>query len=191
MSETEETNTDQLSGGTYELLKGRIDTQVSELKKRLETLNIERKDIFGSIATALIGSDKVTTENNCIAQDFTTIGQHFIFGYNVTLGLKSQTNLEDVFACYKYDEGRFHEQDLAIINNSEFLEKFNDLYKYYKKAKFVRFSTRGHSLYMVFRIGDAIDDLKVFKWTINDAAITYVDDRSVHEYSYPAQHEFE
>ena len=191
MSESDETNTDQLSGGTYELLKGRINTQVQELKSRLEKLNVERKDIFGSIATALIGSDKVTTENNCIAQDFTTIGQNFIFGYNVTLGLKSQTNLEDVFASYKYEDGRFHEQDLALINNAEFLDKFNDLYKYYKKAKFVRFSTRGHSLYMVFRIGDAIDDLKVFKWTIHEDSIVYVDDRSVHEYSYPAQHEFE
>ena len=55
----------------------------------------------------------------------------------------------------------------------------------------MRFSTRGHSLYMVFRIGDAIDDLKVFKWTIHEDSIVYVDDRSVHEYSYPAQHEFE
>ena len=59
------------------------------------------------------------------------------------------------------------------------------------KAKFVRFSTRGHSLYMVFRVSDDLDDLKVFKWTVNEGQLTYVDDRSVHELATPAQHEFE
>ncbi|WDE99192.1 DNA repair ATPase [Lentisphaera profundi] len=188
---SEEDNKDQLGGGTYELLKGRIDAQVKELQSRMEGLNGQRKEVFGSIATSLIGSDKVTTQNNCIAQDFITVGQTFIFGYNVTLGLKSQTGLEDVFAIYNYAEGRFHAQDLSFIQDEEFIAKFNDLYKYYKKAQFVRFSARGHTLYMVFRIGDAIDDLKVFKWTMNEGQISYVDDRSVHEYSYPAQHEFE
>ncbi|EDM26636.1 hypothetical protein LNTAR_02472 [Lentisphaera araneosa HTCC2155] len=188
---SEEEKTEQLGGGTYELLKSRIDAQVKELQSRMEGLNTQRKDIFGSIATSLIGSDKVTTPNNCLAQDFTTVGNTFIFGYNVTLGLKSQTSLEDVFAVYSYEDGRFHEKDLSLIMDEEFQLKFNDLYKYYKKAKFVRFSARGHSLYMVFRVSDDLDDLKVFKWTVNDGQLTYVDDRSVHEYSYPSQHEFE
>ncbi|MDD7984499.1 DNA repair ATPase [Lentisphaera marina] len=188
---SEEEKTEQLGGGTYELLKGRIDTQVKDLQGRMEGLNEQRKEVFGSIATSLIGSDKITTPNNCIAQDFCTIGQNFIFGYNVTLGLKSHTSLEDVFAIYLYEDGRFHEQNLELIQSDEFLDKFADLYKYYKKAQFVRFSTRGHKLYMVFRIGEDIDDLKVFKWTINEGSLTYVDDRSVHEYSYPPQHEFE
>ena len=92
-----EEKTEQLGGGTYELLKSRIDTQVKELPESHGGLNTQRKDIFGSIATSLIGSDKVTTPNNCIARIY-YYGQQFYFRLQCYTWFKSQTNFEDVFA---------------------------------------------------------------------------------------------
>jgi len=181
-----------LEGGTYEIIRNRLDNQGEELKKRLDILNEKRREIFGSVETALISNERITTDNNCIAQDIFVIGEHFLFGYNVTLGLKSEMTLEDIFACYHYQDGTFVKDSLELINNSEFHDHFADLFKYYHKtARFHKFTVKGHNLYMVFKIGDSVNDLKVFKWLIDDKTLKYVDDRSVHEYTYPSQHEFE
>ena len=184
-------NAVKLEGGTYEILRNRMDGHGKVLRERLAQLNDRRKEIFGSIDTALIGNERVTTENNCLAQDFVAFGSRFLFAYNVTIGLKSELSLDDVFSVYEFSDGTFHPQDLSFIQDEKFLSNFRDLYKYYKKARFVKFSEKNHHLYMVFRIGDAMNDLKVFKWQITEDGLTYLDDRSVHEYSFPNQHEFE
>ena len=188
----EEKQSTQLEGGTYEIIRNRLDNQGDELKKRLDVLNEKRREIFGSVETALISNERITTENNCIAQDIFVIGDYFLFGYNVTMGLKSEIGLDDIFACYHYQDKTFVKDSLEIINTPDFLNHFNDLYKYYSKtARFHKFTVRGHYLYMVFKIGESVNDLKVFKWLINENKLQYVDDRSVHEYTYPPQHEFE
>lgn len=184
-------NTVKLEGGTYEILRNRMASHGKDLRERLDQLNTRRKEIFGSIDTALIGNERVTTENNCLAQDFVAFGNKFLFGYNVTIGLKFELSLNDVFSMYEFSDGTFHAQDLSFIQDEKFLSNFRDLYKYYKKARFIKFSEKGHYLYMVFRIGDSVNDLKVFKWQINEDSLTYLDDRSVHEYEFPSQHEFE
>ena len=181
-----------LEGGTYEIIRNRLDSQGEELRKRLDALNDKRREIFGSVETALISNERITTDNNCIAQDIFVIGERFLFGYNVTLGLKSEMTLEDIFACYHYQDGTFVKDSLNILKNPEFNGHFSDLFKYYHKtAKFHKFTVNGHNLYMVFKIGESVSDLKVFKWLIDGKSLKYVDDRSVHEYTYPPQHEFE
>ena len=188
----EENQGAQLEGGTYEIIRNRLNNQGDELRKRLEVLNEKRREIFGSVETALISNERITTDNNCIAQDIFVIGDHFLFGYNVTLGLKSEMTLEDIFACYHYQDKTFVKDGLELINDKNFLDHFTDLYKYYSKtARFHKFTVKGHNLYMVFKIGDSVSDLKVFKWLIDGKSLKYVDDRSVHEYTYPSQHEFE
>lgn len=182
---------DKLEGGTYEIIRNRLDKQSRELRSRLDSLNGNRKEIFGSVETELISSERISTDNNCLSQDIFVCGDKFLFGYNVMLGLKSELALEDVFAVYHYEEGTFKRDDITLIGNDTFRSAFNDLYKYYKKAQFVKFTQKGHNLYMVFRIGEGVGDLKVFKWQITDNTLTYLDDRSVHEYNYPPQHEFE
>ena len=192
MSEEEIKETaNKLEGGTYEIIRNRLDTQSQELRSRLDVLNDKRKEIFGSVETALINNERISTDNNCIAQDIVTIGEKFMFGYNVVLGLKSSMNIDDVFAVYHYQDNTFVRGDLELINDEEFNGHFNDLFKYYKKAHFVKFSTKGPYLYIVFRQSDSVNDLKVFKWQIEGDKLHYIDDRSVHEYQYPPQHEFE
>ena len=89
------------------------------------------------------------------------IGENlFLFGYNVHLGLKSQTELADVFAVYTFnqDDHTFHPTNLDLIQDEQFQRDFAYLYKYYRKAVFVKFMVIGPHLYMAFRVGREVAD---------------------------------
>jgi len=183
----------QLEGGTYEIIRNRLLKQGRELRGRLNDLNSARKEVFGSIENKLLATDRIPTENNCIAQDIVAIGDRVLFGYNVHMGLKTETRLSDVFAVYTFDEAenRFHEDELTFITSDKFEEDFKNLYKYYRHTVFARFAKIGVNLYLVFQIGKSHKDIKAFKFTITpDQQLAYVDARSETEVKKPAQHEF-
>jgi hypothetical protein len=118
------TATVQLEGGTYEILRNRLQKNGQELRTLLDQLNHERKTVFGAIETALLATERVMTENNCVPWDMVPVGGSFIFGYNVHLGLKSETELSDVFSVYHYQNRTFHPQPLELISNPVFIEDF-------------------------------------------------------------------
>ncbi len=183
----------KLEGGAYEIIRQRLDNQGRDLQERLNQLNEARKGVFGTIEQDLIANNRITTENNCIPRDVVPIGSYFIFGYNVSIRMKSRTELKDVFSIYRYDNKAhtFQSESLKIIESKDFQERFDEMYKYYRETVFMRFAImRGH-LYMVFQIGQSSKDIKVFKWIINNDKLTYVDDRSAHEFTYPPQQQFE
>ncbi|MBW3544466.1 MAG: DNA repair ATPase, partial [Bacteroidetes bacterium] len=184
--------TPSLEGGTYEVLRNRLRKGEENLRQRLQLLNESRKEVFGSIETKLVGTERVSTAHNCIPQDMVPLGVHFIFGYNVHLGLKAQIELSDVFSMYEYraEDHSFHEEGLEILQQEAFLTDFFALYKYYKDTRFVKFAQLGPHLFMVFRIGKGVTDIKTFKWLLQGSTLTYIDNRSDHEFTFPAQHEF-
>ncbi len=193
MSEENKDQNIELESGTYEILQNRLREQGKALLKGIDNLNTERKEVFGSIETKLIGSERITTENNCEARDIFAFGKNlFLFGYNVHIGLKSETAIEDVFSLYTFDKQKheFHSQELVILQNDEFLTDFFNLYKYYKDTVFVKFAQIGPYLHMVFRIGKSVTDIKTFKWLVQGETFTYEGNRSDSEYRYPNQHEF-
>lgn len=180
----------QLEGGTYEIIRNRLMNQATELRTRLGKLNAARKEVFGAIEYSLISTDRISTANNCVARDIVSIGSHTLFGYNVHMGLKAETKLEDVFSAYRYAEQRFHEESLDLLHNERFEEDFRNLYKYYRETVFTRFVVIGTHLYMVFQIGKTESDIKVFKWRILEDGVEYLDARSEAEVRYPEQHDF-
>ncbi len=181
-----------LEGGTYELLRKRILASVGRLQTELNSLNEERKNVFGTIDTKVISTERVTTSNNCIPWDMHSLGDKFLFGYNVNVGLRSEVKIEDVLSAYEYREHSFHEVKLQdIFEDQTFQEDFQKLYKYYKQTRFLRFKEVGPYLHMVFRTGKGVDDLKTFKWHIEGDRLVYVDNRSDHEYRFPSQHQFD
>lgn len=180
-----------LEGGTYEILRNRLLKSGGDLRTRLDQLNHERKEVFGSIETQLLTTERVTTDNNCTPWDMLPIGDKFLFGYNVHIGLKTETDLSDVFSIYEYKDHSFHRLDLSLISDEHFENDFHKLYKYYKKTRFIKFAIMGPYLHMVFRVGKEVSDIKTFKWEIKDKGLSYVDNRSDHEFKYPSQHEFE
>jgi ATPase involved in DNA repair/AAA domain (dynein-related subfamily) len=181
----------QLEGGTYEILRARLSKSGAELRARVTALNTERKQVFGAVDTRLIGTGRITTEHNCVPWDMVPLGQHFLFGFNVVLGLKTDVELSDVFGFYEYTEHDFRPQPLDLLRDARFEEEFRNLYRFYRQTQFTGFAVRGAHLFMVFRVGKSATDVKTFKWQIGtDDTLTYLDNRSEHEYTFPAQQEF-
>ena len=185
-----------LESGTYEIIRKRLLNCGRQLRSRLKQLNEARKEVFGSIDTALLSTERITTDHNCVARDMVSIGGRFLFGYNVHFGLKSETQLSDVFAVYRLTEQTLHPDDLSLLNDSEFARDFRELLRYYRDAVFAKFAVRGPLLYIVFRVGKTVGEVKVFKWQIespdsDSATLRYINNRSEHEYRFPPQHEFD
>ncbi len=182
--------TQNIASGTYEIIRNRLHQHKDDLQKRLNSLNAERQKVFGSLETKLIANDRINTDNSCIASDIISLDNLCIFGYNVHFGLRTKIQLNDVFSIYEFSENQFHPKSLELINDSTFIIDFTNLYKYYRNTFFTRFAIIGNYLHMVFQLSENVSDIKTFKWLINDQTLTYVDNRSEHEYKFPAQHEF-
>src|SRR5690606_37916720 len=125
------------------ILRNRLAGHGKELRRRLEQLNEARKEVFGSIDTALVATERITTAHNCVPRDMVAVGQRLLFGYNVHFGLKTERHLEDVFAVYEFRERSFHEQPLDLIRDERFEKNFQDVYRYYKDATFAKFFLSG------------------------------------------------
>jgi len=180
-----------LESSTYEIIRNRLSGEGKELRSRLETLNHARKEVFGSIETVLLGTERVTTGHNCVPRDMVAIGSRFLFGYNVHFGLKTERGVADVFSVYEFREKSFHELPLDLIKGEQFERDFHDVHRFYKEAVFAKFFRRGPHLFMVFRVGKGVGDIKAFKWLVRGESLEYLDNRSDHEVAFPAQHEFE
>ncbi len=181
----------ELEGGTYEILRNRLNKQGEDLRLRLGKLNDERKTAFGSIDTKIITTERISTQNNCVPWDMISIGKMILFGYNVQFGLKTKIDVADVISTYAYENHQYTETSLEPLKDPTFLNDFDNLYKYYKHTQFVKFSKIGTFLYMVFRSGKNVKDIKTFKWLIKEDTIEYQDARSDHEFRFPEQTEFQ
>lgn len=185
------TSDPNLAGGTYEILRNRMRESASQLRARLASLNADRATVFGNIETKLLATERVTTEHNCVPRDLISIGNHFLLGYNVQFGLKTETHLPDVFACYRLDNMQFHSESLqCLLDNNRFQSDFTDLYRFYKQTAFSRFYAAGPFIYFVFQVGRTTADIKAFKWRNAGGNFEYIDNRSEHEVVAPPQHEF-
>ena len=187
----EQTNTNKLESGTYEIIQNRLQKHKSELLDRLSELNASRKEVFGSVETKLIANNRINTENSCIARDIVTIGDRCIFGYNVHFGLRTEVKLQDVFSVYAFEDGQFVSQSLDIFDDAVFFSDFTNLYKYYRNTIFAKFAIMGNYLHLVFQLSESVTDIKTFKWLITDEGLRYVDNRSEHEFKFPDQHDFQ
>ena len=189
-STASQTNEPQLERGTYEIIQNRLQAYSQDLRKRIDKLNEERREVFGSIPTELIATQRITTSHNCTAQDIVPVGDKFIFGFNVHMGLKTVTELEDVFGVYEFSDGVMHERPLDLIKDGVFEQEFFSLYKYYKDTRFQKFHLAGPYLYLVFQVGKTVNDTKSFKFLIAEDRLQYIDNRSDHEVKLPPQHDF-
>jgi hypothetical protein len=181
----------QLEKGTYEILRDRLKRHSAHLRQRLEQLNEARRAVFGAIPTRLVATQHITTANNCVPRDMVPVSNQFLFGYNVHIGLKAETQLQDVFAIYGFGDDAFHEASLDLIRDEQFQHDFRQLYRYYKQTTFSKFAMVGPSLFMVFQVGKTPADIKTFKWLVEEGRLRYLGNRFDHEYRFPPQHEFE
>lgn len=160
-------------GGSYEIIRKRLDQSVSSLADSIKQLNGARINEFGSLKQELISTLNIHSENNCIPVDMTQVNGMILIGYNVVMGLKTKINIEDVFDFYKIEckDNDCHpihvDSKTTFLNNPEFIKAFEYLFSYYKDAKLFQILKDNSTLQFVFQISTKVEDLKVFKFDMN------------------------
>ena len=190
MSESSMTES-ALASGTYAVLRNRLREAASDLRQRFEKLHAERAAVFGTIQTRLNSTTHVTTDHNCIPRDLFATDTHILLGYNVQFGLKTEIVPSDVFSYYRFDGQHARQESLDPLLSEAFRRDFQELYRYYRNATFLRFFQSGPLLYMVFQTGKTTTNFKAFKWSLNGKELQYVDNRSEAEVRAPSQHAFQ
>jgi DNA repair ATPase/ATPase family protein associated with various cellular activities (AAA) len=181
-----------LDAGTYEVLRGRLGTQAKELAERAEALNARRISAFGAQQMRLLGTERIRTENNCVPRDIAQVGGAMLFGYNVFIGLKSQTSVADVFAVHSFADGKFAPaRQTGLLDDPGFERDFAELYRYYRQTRLLQLRRLEGLLLAVFQTGARADDLKVLRWRVaTDGTVSYLDSRGERDHVFPPSHDF-
>lgn len=200
MTATEPAVGTELDAGTYEVLRARLAAQAAELAKRADELNMARLGVFGSAQLALIGTERIRTANNCVPRDVVSVGGRMLFGYNVFIGLKPETTVDDVFSLhgFSHDENAFRFDDVpaeelpGLLRDEQFVRDFAELYRYYRQARLLQLRRVEGKLLAVFQIGPRTEDIRVLRWGIAaDGKLSYVDSRGERDHVFPPSHDFE
>src|SRR5690606_19804965 len=186
-------------GGAYEVLHRRLQEQGQRLRGLTEALNGQRLAEFGSSQMEVVGRVRIRTENNCIARDIVQVGDCLLFGYNVFLGLKKETRVEDVFSLYRLvEQAEGYEAEPVPLEGSflaqaSFVADFNELYSYYKNTRLLQLMVRDGKLLASFQIGERISDIRVFRWSVSGDGrdVRYIDNRGERDIALPAPFDFE
>ncbi len=185
-------------GGAYDLIRKRLEEQATQLDSIARQLNTDRLKEFGETSMDVAGRVRVRTENNCIARDIVRVSDYLLFGYNVFIGLKTETAVSDVFGLYvlsESDDG-FKVESAKVqgsfLSDASFIKEFHELYGYYKQTQLLKLRKTHNRLLAFFQIGEKIEDVRVFRWSIeNSGKVKYIDDRGEREYSKPLRYDFE
>jgi hypothetical protein len=203
-----ESTGDGLDARTYEVLRTRLAEQSAELGRRAEALNVRRLEVFGSTELRLVGSERIRTEHNCVPRDVVSIPDTdgndssglMLFGYNVFIGLKPETTVDDVFSLHRFtrdgDAFRFADADPGerpeLLRDERFQRDFTELYRYYRETRLLQLRPVEGKLLAVFQTGPRTADIKVLRWNVGaDGSISYVDNAGERDHVFPAPHDFE
>lgn len=186
-------------GGAYEIIRKRLQEQGASLKNTVTQLNNDRLEEFGSSDMAVLSRVRVRTENNCTPRDIVQVGDLLLFGYNVFIGLKTETKVKDVFALFRLQKA---DDQLTIVeapmegsflNEASFVRDFEELYRYYKHTKLIQIMARNSKLLAAFQIGERLEDIRVFRWALNPngSVQQYIDNRGERDIELPPAYDFE
>ncbi|MGR8935003.1 MAG: DNA repair ATPase [Gammaproteobacteria bacterium] len=184
-------------GGAYEVIRKRLEQQAQTLESRVQALNQRREAEFGRSTLSLLGQLRVRTDNNCVPRDIVRVGDTLLFGYNVFIGLKMETQVADVFSLYRLrrDDNGFDvtpAESPNFLDEAAFRKDFDALYAYYKNAQLLQLQVKDAKLLATFQIGEKITDIRVFRWRIGaDGAVGYIDDRGERDAALPPRYDFE
>lgn len=186
-------------GGAYEVLRKRLSDQGARLRQVVEAMNQRRLQEFGDSRMEVAGRFRIRTENNCVGRDIVQVGDDLLlFGYNVFIGLKTQTRVEDVFGLYRMVEGAegydVTPVDLktSFLAQPGFVHDFTELYAYYKHARLLQLIVRDGKLLAAFQIGERSSDVRVFRWSLSSSGeLSYIDARGERDIALPPPFDFE
>jgi hypothetical protein len=184
--------------GTYEIIRDRLLVQARQLGEKVDTLNSRRLELFGGGEMAVIGSERIRTEHNCVPRDITGVGNRLLLGYNVFFGLKSMIQVSDVFSLHTFETRSEFTPILPgtpgyFLDDPKFVRDFQELYQYYKETRLLQLRRLADGkLLAVFQTGVSLHDIKVFRWAVDpEGNVTYIDNRGERDHAYPPSHDFE
>jgi hypothetical protein len=188
--------------GTYEIIRDRLRGHAKTLQEQAEALNGKRLELFGGTELAVIGNERIRTENNCLPRDIIPVADKLLFGYKVFLGLKTETAIHDVLSLHRFEktaDGFSFEPvpegspERAMLEDPRFVEDFQELYRYYKQSRLLQLRRlEGGKVLAVFQIGAAPEDVRVFRWAVAPTGeVTYIDNRGERDHTFPPTHDFE
>src|SRR6478609_3926955 len=189
----------KLEGGSYEVIRRRLLDRAAELGKRCEALNAARSRLFGGRELALLATDRVRTENNCVPRDVVSVAGHLLFGFQVFIGLKSETKPSDALSTYRFQRNAdafdlssaSFDGPLSFLANPEFTREFSDVFRYYKDARLLQLRRTDTRLLIVTQIGASTRDVKVFRFAIDaQSRVSYMDARGEEDAIPPRPHAF-
>ncbi|GAB1264221.1 DNA repair ATPase [Aurantivibrio infirmus] len=186
-------------GGAYDIIRKRLVEQGKQLKQQANQLNQGRLEEFGSSDMSVLARVRVRTENNCIARDIVQVGPYLLFGFNVFIGLKKETKVDDVFALFALEEkGDDYEMEPVprggtFLADQSFVSDFDELYRYYKHTRLVELTINHGKLLAGFQIGERPEDVRVFRWSISADGkdVKYIDNRGERDIQLPPSFDFE
>ncbi len=202
MERLEAETSPSLEGGSYDVIRKRLAEQAAELGAKAEALNKKRIDVFGGTELQLIANERVRTENNCVPRDIVSIAGHLMFGFQVFIGLKTETTVSDVLSGYhfvkKVNEGETFdlaqhafEGPLAFLADEAFTKDFRDIFRYTKEARLLQLRRTETRLLASVQIGATARDTKVLRWSIDAAGrVAYMDSRGEEDNVFPRSHSF-
>ena len=200
----------QLDAGTYEVLRARLAEQAAGLARRAEELNAQRLQVFGSAELQLLGTERIRTENNCVPRDCISVpagaggtnraGGLMLFGYNVFIGLKPETTVDDVFSLHRFtrDGDAFRFEDAGpdelpgLLRDPQFVRDFAELYRYYRDTRLLQLRKMDGKVLAIFQTGARTEDIRVLRWQVAvDGSVSYLDNRGERDHVFPPSHDFE
>jgi hypothetical protein len=189
---------DRLEDGTYEVVRARLLEQGRALSNKAQELNRRRLELFGGSELRMVASERVRTENNCVPRDIVAVGDQLLFGYNVFIGLRKETRVEDVLCLHGFTEdgaGDLHFTPVtgsAFLDDPDFRRDFHELFEYYKSASLTRLQCCDGRLLVALSTGDGVGDLKVFRFAVErEGGVSYIDNRGERDIEHPPSHDFE
>jgi len=185
------------SSATFDLLKKRLAAASQSLRGKADALNAKRIATFGRIEPKLLARLSARTEHNCVARDIVRVGDLLLFGYSVTLGLKKETRVEDVFCLYRLSDAvdgpELEPVSIAggFLDDPRFVADFRELYTYYKATTLDQLRVLNERLLLIFRTGSQPGDKRVFRFAIERGKLSYIDNRGERDHVLPPAHGFE
>lgn len=185
-------------GSAFETIQRRLKDQGQQLRGAVTSLNEAREDVFGSAGMTVLGRARVRTGNNSTARDVVRIGDQLLFGFNLQLGLRKTLAIGDVFSLYHLQDAAdgFEVTESSIdgsfLSDARFVTDFRELQQYYSTATLSQLVVMGGLLLMAFRIGEKLDDMRVFRWELSAAGevTRYIDNRGERDLKFPDRFNF-
>ena len=190
-----------LAGGSYEVIRGRLLTTAKSLAERANALNARRRTEFGGQELAVLATERIRTEHNCVPRDIVPVGQHLLLGFNVFMGLKQDRSVKDAFSLHKFARGADGVFDVGELPRSEaggfledrgFVKDFEELFRFYKDARLNHLEKTDARLLATFKTGHTLRDVKVLRFGVDTSGrLTYLDNRGDGDVVVPPTHDFE